>query len=215
MKTINIIPLALLVLALLAFKSTANDRYIESMQKNMQLVYTAKTIDELQMAVNAFERIGEAEKNKWEPFYYASFGYVMMATREKEAQKKDAYLDLSLKALEKAKAINPGESEITAVEGFVHMIRVTVDPASRGQQYSGLAMQTFGKAIAMNPENPRALSLMAQMQYGTAQFFGASTAEACGTLNKALEKFETFKSDNPLAPTWGKPMAEGMRAQCK
>lgn len=57
MKTINIIPLALLVLALLAFKSAANDRYIESMQKNMQLVYTAKTIDELQMAVNAFERI--------------------------------------------------------------------------------------------------------------------------------------------------------------
>ncbi|MBL7844735.1 MAG: hypothetical protein KF846_01490 [Cyclobacteriaceae bacterium] len=215
MKTMNIIPLFLLALSLLAFGATANDRYNESMQKNIQSVYTAKTIDEIQLAVNAFERIGEAEKNKWEPFYYASFGYVMMATREKEAQKKDAYLDLSLKALEKAKAINPAESEIVTVEGFVHMMRVTVDPASRGQQYSGLAMQTFGKAIALNPENPRALSLMAQMQYGTAQFFGSSTAEACGTLNKALEKFETFKSDNQLAPTWGKPMAEGMRAQCK
>lgn len=215
MKTINIIPLALLALALLAFKSAANDRYTESMQKNIQVVYTAKTIDELQTAVNAFERIADAEKTKWEPFYYAGFGYVMMASREKEIQKKDAYLDLALKAINKAKTITSTESEIVALEGFVHMIRVTVDPASRGQQYSGLAMQNFGKAIGLNPENPRALSLMAQMQYGTAQFFGASTAEACGTLNKALEKFETYKPANPLAPVWGKQIAEGMKAQCE
>ncbi len=215
MKIMNIIPLFLLALSLLAFKATANDRYTESMQINIQAVYTAKTIEELQSAVNAFERIGDAEKNKWEPFYYASFGYVMMASREKEAQKKDAYLDLSLTVLEKAKAINPAESEIVTVEGFVQMMRVTVDPASRGQRYSGLAMQNFGKAIAMNPENPRALCLMAQMQYGTAQFFGSSSAEACATLNKALEKFESFKADNPLAPSWGKPMAEGLKGQCQ
>ncbi|MBX2945671.1 MAG: hypothetical protein KF725_07535 [Cyclobacteriaceae bacterium] len=215
MKTINIIPLALLALALLAFNSAANDRYTESMKKNIQVVYTANTIDELQAAVNAFERIADAEKTKWEPFYYAGFGYVMMASREKEVQKKDPYLDLALKAIDKAKTITSTESEIVALEGFVHMIRVTVDPASRGQQYSGLAMQNFGKAIALNPENPRALSLMAQMQYGTAQFFGASTAEACGTLNRALEKFETYKSANPLAPVWGKQIAEGMKAQCE
>jgi len=215
MKILKIIPILIAVLALVATKVVANDKYMESMQKNIQTVYTAKTAEEIQGSVNAFERIGEAEKNKWEPFYYASFGYVMMATREKEAQKKDVYLDLSMRSLEKAKAINPGESEIVALEGFVHMIRVTVDPASRGQQYSGLAMQTFGKAIAMNPENPRALSLMAQMQYGTAQFFGSPTTEACGTLQKALEKFDTYKTENPLAPQWGRNMAEGLKAQCK
>jgi len=215
MKILKIIPILIAVLALVATKVVANDKYMESMQKNIQTVYTAKTAEEIQGSVNAFERIGEAEKNKWEPFYYASFGYVMMATREKEAQKKDVYLDLSMRSLEKAKAINPGESEIVALEGFVHMIRVTVDAASRGQQYSGLAMQTFGKAIAMNPENPRALSLMAQMQYGTAQFFGSPTTEACGTLQKALEKFDTYKTENPLAPQWGRNMAEGLKAQCK
>jgi tetratricopeptide (TPR) repeat protein len=139
----------------------------------------------------------------------------MIALRTSDAVTKDKHLDLALETLKKAAAINPAESEIVALEGFVHMIRVTIDPASRGQQYSGLAMQTFGKAIGMNPENPRALALLAQMQYGTAQFFGSPTTEACGTLNKALEKFETYKSTNPLAPVWGKPMAEGMKAQCK
>lgn len=193
----------------------ASDKYIETMQKNIEVVYTAQSIPDIQNAVNAFERIGEAEKTKWEPFYYASFGYVMMANLEKDASAKDTFLDLALKSIEKAKAIQPNESEIIALEGFVHMIRVTVDPASRGQQYSGMAFQSFGKAVAMNPENPRALSLLAQMQYGTAQFFGAATTEACGTLTKAIEKFDTFKSDNVLAPTWGKGMAEGLKNKCQ
>ncbi len=216
MKTLNIIPILLGLVAFLAsILANANDKYLEAMQKNIGAVYTAKTSDEIQPLVNAFERIGEAEKTKWEPYYYAGYGYLMIAVREPDAAKKDTYLDHALKALEKAKAVHAGESEIIALEGFVHMIRVSVNPASRGQQYSGLAMQTFGKAIAMNPENPRALTLMAQMQYGTAQFFGSSTAEACGTLNKALEKFDTFKSDNPLAPQWGKGIAEGMKKQCQ
>jgi hypothetical protein len=138
-----------------------------------------------------------------------------MATREKEGLVKDKYLDLALRSNEKAKALLPNESEIIALEGFIHMIRVTVDPASRGQQYSGLAFQSFGKAVSLNPENPRALALLAQMQFGTAQFFGSSTTEACGTNSKALEKFDTFKSDNALAPKWGRGMAEDLKKGCQ
>ncbi|HEU5291438.1 MAG TPA: hypothetical protein VFU05_12400 [Cyclobacteriaceae bacterium] len=215
MKKLNIIPLLLALLVFSVAKSFAGDKYTENMQKNIDSVYNSKTIAGLQRAVNTLERIGEAEKAKWEPYYYASFGYVMMATREKEAAIKDSYLDLALKATEKAKALQPGESEIIALEGFIHMIRVTVDPASRGQQYSSLAFQSFGKAVGMNAENPRALALLAQMQFGTAQFFGSSTAEACATNSKALEKFESFKSGNALAPQWGRGMAEELKGKCK
>jgi tetratricopeptide (TPR) repeat protein len=216
MKKLNIIPLLLAGLLLLTAKTFATgDKYVETMQKNIEVVYSAQTIPDLLNAVNAFERIGEAEKTKWEPFYYASFGYVLMANQEKEPAKKDGYLDLALKAQERANELLPNDSEIIALEGFIHMIRVTVDPASRGQQYSGLAFQSFGKAAGINPENPRALTLLAQMQYGTAQFFGSPTTEACGTLTKALEKFDTFKSENVLAPQWGKGMAEGLKSKCQ
>ncbi|MBL7857048.1 MAG: hypothetical protein JNM57_05110 [Cyclobacteriaceae bacterium] len=216
MKTQNIISLLIgMVVLMVSTRGYANDdKYLEAMQKNIQSVYTAKTIEELQGAVNSFERIASAEKTKWEPYYYASFGYIMMANREKDGAKKDQYLDQALTAVNKAKEMVPGESEVITLEGFVHMIRVTVDPASRGPQFAGLAMQTFGKAVALNPENPRALSLMAQMQYGTAKFFGSSTAEACGTLMKSLEKFDTYKSDNALAPQWGREVAESMKSQC-
>ena len=211
MKTLMLFLVITLPLVTLA----NDDKYIEAMSKNIQAVYNAQTPEEIQNAVNALDRIANAEKTKWEPYYYSAFGNVMMANREKDATKKDGYLDLALAAVEKAKTIQENESEIVAMEGFIHMIRLTVDPATRGQQYSGKAMQAFGKAIELNPENPRALSLAAQMQFGTARFFNSPVTEACGTVSKALEKFETYKSLNPLAPLWGKQMTEGLKKNCQ
>ncbi len=207
-----------IIILLLAFCSGliyASDKYTQVMQSNIEVLYQAANLESLQQSVNSFERIGNAEKDKWEPFYYASFGYIMMATRQEDGIKKDGYLDKAAEILKRAAAQKPNDSEIVALEGFIYMIRVTVDPATRGQQYSGLAMQTFGKAISLNPENPRALSLMAQMEYGTAQFFNASTDKACATGRQAAEKFESFRSDNPLAPQWGKESALRFLQQCQ
>ncbi len=212
MKTINLI--FLMIISVSTFAN--DDKYYEQMGKQIQAVYTAKTTDEYQVAINALDRIASAEKTRWEPYYYSAFGNIMIATREKESSKKDSYLDLALTAIEKGKALAPAESELIALEGFVHMIRLTVDPASRGQQYSGLAMQTFGKALGMNPNNPRAMSLMAQMQFGTAQFFGQAPTEACETARKALTFFEgATKPDNSLAPQWGKEMTAELVKGCK
>jgi len=214
MKTIN-----LFFLMIISVASWANDeKYYEQMKKQIQAVYTAKTTDEYQVAINALDRISGVEKTKWEPFYFSAFGNIMIAIRETEGSKKDTYLDLALAAIEKGKALAPFESELVALEGFVHMIRVTVDPASRGQQFSGLAMQTFGKALGMNPNNPRAISLLAQMQFGTAQFFGQQPIEACETVRKAQIVFDsesTAMPDNHLAPRWGKEMNEGVMKNCK
>jgi tetratricopeptide (TPR) repeat protein len=206
--------IAILIL-ITSFAALAADKYTDQMTANIQLVYNAQTTDELKQAVNAFERIGNAEKTKWEPFYYAAFGNIMIAAREKDGSKKDLILDQAESFLAKATAIKPNDSEIITLEGFVYTLRLTVDPATRGQKYSMLAMQAFGKALELNPDNPRALSLMAQMQYGTAKFFGSSIDEACSTATKAIEKFETFESDNVLAPQWGKKNAEDFKGVCK
>lgn len=213
MKTKTITLLTLLFIITTAWAT--DDKYTETMKKNIQSIYTAQAIPDIQLAVNAFERIGAAEKTKWEPYYYASWGYIMIANRETEGAKKDAALDQAQTALKKAQDIVPAESEVVALQGFIHMIRVTVDPATRGQQYSALAYQSLNKAVAINPENPRALALLAQMQFGTAQFFGSPTTEACATAEKALEKFNVTAEPKPLAPMWGKSMAEGLKAKCQ
>lgn len=205
----------ILFVMLTSMSAFATDKYTEQMHKHIQAVYTAKSTEEYQVAINALDRIALAEKTKWEPFYYSAFGNLMLATNENDGGKKDAYLDLALASVQKGKSVAPDESELIALEGFVHMIRVTVDPAARGQQYSSLAFQHFGKAMALNPNNPRAQALMAQMQFGTAQFFGSSTSEACTLARKALAQFDAAQTENPLAPRWGKEMTVQLLKSCK
>jgi hypothetical protein len=207
--------IALLLYSITLHAVAQGDRYTTIMRQHIQTVYTADTVPPLQNAVNAFERIAAAEKTRWEPYYYASFGYVMMMNHEKDKTQKDQYLDQASKALAQASALVPQESEVVALEGFIYMMRLSIDPAARGQQFAALASQTFGRAVALNAENPRALALQAQMQYGMAQFFGSSTAEACATARAAMEKFATFRTENVLAPRWGQSLAEKLQGACK
>jgi hypothetical protein len=215
MKTLSIILILFISMGHSQTTVSNDNKYNEAMAKNIEIVYAAESLPSLQTAVNELERIGLAEKTKWEPYYYAAFGYVMMATQEQVAATKDAFLDQAARNISKASAMKTNDAEIMALEGFVHMIRISVDPESRGQQYSALGMQAFGKALSIDAANPRALALTAQMEFGTAQYLGSSTTAACATNDAALQKFVTFKSDNPLAPRWGRAMAEELKAKCK
>jgi tetratricopeptide (TPR) repeat protein len=194
----------------------ANDeRYLEAMRKNIDAMYKSKDIQQFQEVVNNLERIASVEKNKWEPLYYIAFGNIMMANFEKDNGKKDAYLDVATSYIEKAKALSPKESEIFAIEGFAMMLKVAIDPQSRGMVYSQKATQACAKAVELNPENPRAFALLAQMQFGAAQFFNSPTTEACDTNARALTLFDEYTPTQVLAPAWGKAMAESLKERCK
>ena len=203
-----------LTLATLTVVALANDKYQKAMQKNIPSVYSAQTIEDHQQVINNLMRIANAEKDKWEPYYYIAYSYIIMSFKEQDAGKKDQHLDLAQRELDKGIAIALDESELITLQGFIHTGRLNVDPMTRGAEYSGLAMQTLNKAVKLNSENPRALLLMGQMMYGTAQFMGTSTAEACGVIGKSLEKFETYDSPNSLAPQWGKIQAENALKEC-
>lgn len=211
MKT-TLLSLLLLLAVGAAYADTT--RYQKIMLETINELNEAESPDQYQEVINKFERIGAKETDQWEPLYYAGFGYVMLATRSDEAAKKDQYLDLAIERVKKGMELAPQESELAALEGFVHMIRVTVDPANRGQQYAPLSMQAYGKALALNPENPRALYLLGQMEFGTAKFFGSDTSAACEKMAAAVEKFKTYISDNPLAPAWGERSAVTAAERC-
>lgn len=192
----------------------ANGPFEKAMGKNIPAMFSAQSADALQAVLNQLDRIGAAEGDRWEPYYYQAYGYIRMTGMVEGADDKDKYLDLALKAVEKGESIQPNDSELESLRGYVHMIRVTVDPASRGMQYSGMAFASFQKAVGMNPENPRAHFLLGQMQYGTAQFMGSGTEEACGTMAKAVALYgKASEAANALAPSWGKENAEGATKQ--
>lgn len=179
-------------------------QFEQAMAKNIPAMYQAKDVESLIKVINQLNRIGEAEGDRWEPYYYAAFGYLRMMGLSETVEDKDKYLDQALETIKKGEEIKPEDSELEALRGYVHMMRVTVDPAARGMQYSGLAFNSFSKAIELNPENARAHYLLGRMQYGTAQFMGNGDGGACESFAKAKSLFDaTVKDERSFAPSWG------------
>ena len=203
-----------LSLAFFCAATLANGPFEKAMGANIPQVFSSESPEALTNVINKLNRIGAAEKDRWEPHYYVAFGYLRMSQMMEAPADKDKFLDLAMKSVETAAEIQPNDSELEAMRGFIIMIQLTVDPGTRGMTHSPLAMAAFQKAVALNPENPRAHYLLGQMQYGTAQFMGGDTSEACGSLATAVELYDKGdQSDNPFAPTWGQRDALGMQQQ--
>lgn len=212
MKTV----FTLLLSYLLVFPALAQNSYESAMKNQIQAMQQIRTLEESQAVSNAFLRIAEVKNEEWLPLYYAA--YVQTNAVFRFEVNKDQYLDQAMELAKKASGISPNNSEITALEGFILMGKVSVDPANRGQSLSPQVMQLYGKAIALNRENPRATTLMAQMELGMAQFFGSGPEKACGLARVGLELFEKEASkidENYLMPTWGKTQAEQVASQCQ
>jgi hypothetical protein len=194
-------------------QAQSQEAYMKAMVAGFQTM-SSESPEQLLMAASQFERIAANVKDQWHPQYYAALCNIRYAFTQQDIVVKDQYTAKALTQIEAAKELAPNHSEIVALEGFYYMAYLSADAGTRGQMYSGRAMQTFGKAIQLNPANPRALMLMAQMQYGTSQFFGSSTAEACGMNSKGIALFEAEEKGKSFEPTWGQEMAQSMIAKC-
>src|SRR6202046_4554597 len=150
--------LALVLLASLA-AGAQTDKYNQVMQKNIALLDSAKTIDDLQSVAGAFDRIGDAEKTQWLPYYYAALAQTWIGwkpeTKDKDAnsQKINAYLA-------KAEAIEKN-AETYAVENMSATQQMLVDPQSRYMTNGKDAATALQKGLALDPNNPRLYYLQA------------------------------------------------------
>ncbi|MCP4459617.1 MAG: hypothetical protein GY816_16570 [Cytophagales bacterium] len=211
MKTLKLtIACTLLVTASLA----QSKKYIETMEASIAELYAAETVESFDPVINKFTRIGQAEKMQWEPYYYASLANVFKAFRIQDLQVKDAVLDQALASLKQASELSENNVEIVLFEGFINMIKIGVDPATRGQTLSPGIMASFGKAMKMDPDNPRATLFMGQMQFGTAQFFGSDLEVPCGLINRSIELFDSSSPESSIAPAWGKSMVGNYVESC-
>jgi hypothetical protein len=197
-----------------AIQPNNESAYEKAMMATIEKLYQAGTIEELQGAVNQFETISRKETKEWLPLYYATLGYVWISTRTEQKAAKQDYLNRGQSLLDKAVALKADESELVALQGFLSMILMSTDPATLGPTLAGKTTATMERACQMNPENPRAMLLLSQMQMGTARYFGKSTEEACLLTKKSIAQFEAEKPANPLMPRWGEARARQVLEQC-
>ena len=192
--------------------SAQADKYTQVMQKNIALLDSAKSIDELQSLAGTFDRIGDAEKTKWLPYYYAALAQTWVGwnpvTKDKDANsaKINAFLA-------KAEAIEKN-GELYAVENMSATQQMLVDPQSRWMTNGKDAGAALQKGLQTDPNNPRLYYLQAMSLLGTPEQFGGGKDKARPLFEKSLELFNSAKPQ-PLYPTWGKKQAEEGLAKCK
>lgn len=187
--------------------------YESAVLKGKKLLAEADSLAGYQAAFNFFERIASKETSEWLPLYYQAQCLTIMATRLSVPDKKDETLNKALDIVKKAQQ-KEKNAELVALEGFVQMIRLTVDPATRGQTLSPTIFGLFNEALTLDPNNPRALLFMGQMQYGTAQFFGSGFDEACRYIQKANDIFGAQPEKETISPDWGAKTALAMMKTC-
>ena len=210
MRTITTILLALV------FTTAQADGYKEAMQQALQSFAECQTVSDYNQAANTFQRIANAEAEEWLPLYYHAHCYILMGFRPNEgADKQDAYLDVAQKSIDKMLEINANESEIYTLQSLLHTARLVIDPMNRGQKMMVASGQAISKALALNPENPRAQYMLLSNEVGTAQFFGKDVSEYCDRINQLYANWDSMNQMPELYPSWGKGQVAGLKKNCQ
>lgn len=207
--------LLLLLVTCLNTTFSVADKYESAMSMAIEKLYQSNSLESYLDAAATFERIGAAEKTEWLPYYYACLGNIWTSHQTQDLVAIDEYLDKAQVLLDHAGQLSPNNDEIVTLQGYIYMMKVVVDPPTRGPEYSGRAMQEFGKAAGMNPNNPRATVLLGRMQMGTDQFFGNDITESCSIISRGVKMFDDQKPKSKLDPVWGKEMAEMFVKECQ
>lgn len=188
--------------------------YAKAMVKAFAQMEKAESPDAMLATANTFERISEKATEEYLPSYYAALNLLNYSWTIQDPAERDNTIDRAMELVKKSQEIAPGNDEVEVLNGYALMAKMTVDPANRGQSYSPRIMQSFGKAMQMNPENPRAKIMMAQMELGTAQFMGTDTSKACQMAREGAALLEKEEREKSFEPSWGHESAEQILKGC-
>jgi hypothetical protein len=194
------------------FSFAQSDKYITAMKKTLDMFDSAKTTAELQTVANTFERIGDAEKTQWLPYYYAGLSLATAGWNDPKID-KDANSNRINVLCDKAEAIDKN-SEIYAIRNMSATQQMMVDPQTRWQTYGMQATKDLDEGLKLNPDNPRLYYLRGESLFNTPVAFGGGKDKAKPLFEKAVALFKVDKP-KPLYPNWGLNRTEEQLAKCQ
>jgi hypothetical protein len=210
----SILSIAVILMAFTAMSQSKE--YYGAMGDALGQYSNCKSTDDFQALGNRFSLIANAEKSEWLPLYYHAHCYIIMSFMEpSDAKKKDEYLDVAEKSITRMIELAPKEAEVYALQSMFYSARLVVNPMERGQKFGMLSGQAVGKALALEPGNPRAQFIKLRNDMGAAQFYGKDPKEYCPQITELYTNWDNYKIKSPLYPSWGKDQVAEMMKDCK
>jgi len=192
-----------------------NEKYYKKMGETLGQFATSNSVEDFQNLANQFRVIAGVETAEWLPLYYEAHCYVLMSFMDqKESSVRDGYLDRAESLIDQMAEKAPDEAEVYVMKAFYHTGRLVIDPPGRAMNTSPMISAAIGKALSIEPDNPRARFLLISNELGTAQYFGSDTAPICEKARQLLQSWDDYQLKSPLYPNWGKNEAEGIVSGC-
>ena len=147
-----------------------------------------------------FEQLYAVNKTNWLIPYYAGMTRSIMCLLK--MGDRDALANDALLWVARAKSIEVND-EIYCAESLAYTAKMSVNPALRWFTYEGKIKNTLSLAKKLNPSNPRAYILEANIQQKLPFIFGGG----CKSAKPLIQKAELFISNqnraNSIEPSWG------------
>ena len=192
-----------LIITLFSTFVIAQTPYDKGMQKGFEYWNKGET----DKAIATFDRIGQAEKTNWLPYYYAANVGITSSFGERDKEKKELLMDSAEEYIKIAMKISKNNSELYALKGLLLTAIVSSNPMVNGPRYTGETIETYNTAIQLDSTNPRPIYLRGQFQMGAARFFKQDLGPFCREVESSLDKFDNFTPKGKYYPTWGKDRA--------
>ena len=186
------------------------------MEALVPAVDTTRSMEGLTDLANSFERIANAEKTQWLPYYYAALCNINMANtyfRMNQPDKIDPIMDKVEPMLNKAEELEKNNPEIFCLKKMFNSGKMMADPMNRFMTYGPAATEALEMAKGLNPENPRVYLLEGIDKFYTPEQWGGSKTEGKKLFEEAIKKFETFKPASSIHPSWGLGQAKYFMTQ--
>jgi tetratricopeptide (TPR) repeat protein len=213
----------MLASAIMTTAFAQSEKYMKAMEAKVAMLDSNNTADSWKEMANTFERIGDAEKTQWLPYYYAAYCQVMAGNFSMPQDGSfgdnsallDPYADKAESLLNKAVSLGKENSETFCLKKMVYGLRMMGNPMTRFMTDGAKANEALQKAKDVNPDNPRVYILEAQDKFFTPEQFGGSKAEAKVLFEKANELLGKEKPASSIDPHWGKSTVAYFLSQMK
>lgn len=209
------------IVSMITITLLGQDRYIKEMEKHLVGFDSVRSVAVLIEKANAFERIAEAEKNKWLPYYFAALSTVNLGytftfgSTGGNTAKSDPLADKAEDLLNKADSLDPNNSEIYLVRKMIATLRMLGDVMNRFMTEGKIASDALAMAKKLNPENPRVYVMEGIDFFNTPEQFGGNKARAKELFEEAFMKFDSYKPASSIHPDWGRGRTSYFLSQFK
>lgn len=165
----------------------------------MQFNQANKNLDYQELYLQ-FEQLYAVNKTNWLIPYYAGMTRSIMCLLK--MGNKDALANDALLWVGRAKSIMAND-EVYCAESLAYTAKMSVNPLLRWLTYEGKIKKSLSLAKKLNPNNPRAYVLEANIQQKIPYIFGGGCNSVKPLIEKAELCFNTQTKSNSVQPSWG------------